>query len=622
MRAIVYEKLRRIQETRDDEDDVGSMSRSRSEQVRADVGDPLQKIPVAIAPDETGEDAIDNYIQFVKNGARRHKEVEWFTPGTSWHRWRQRCRRWREGECFNVFFTVVVVLGAAAMGASVNGDMSNDVAWYVESVFLVLYSFELCVRLMGSPLYPWYYPSLWMDTFVVFISAFDVWFLKLAEVAGIAARAQLGACMSLRLFRFWRFFNVTEGIARYARPVRLLKGAISHSPGLASAIFLIWFWYLFLSSMVLRSTIEGSQGEPVWQENFATTGDSMVTFASTLSTRFNSMDITLQLEDAGGGVSAATFRMITYFAKSVLVNLVLSILVDSLFKEGDFDDQVTAMQRVRKDFHIRKLRTLLKTCKPENSELYLTGREHQDIVKIQKVQGTLMSCIDGRHRWKKGAYRKLFAMNAEDVVQLMKEADKSKEGFVQLNSFMLDLFIKRCAGGSLDDMGLERNLQQCRIQMRQNHHAASELIGVLNKQEERDKEAERGPQTHGLHQNVGLAMGSIVQRRTEAEAVYDCIDDLMSELLGGVKDLNKYINGTDWNYAKADVPDAAIQIASMQFQSSLECLTNYLQLWSDASLAAQERVDESFGPARRDDLVCEVCGHRHPEPDTVSSMPQ
>lgn len=607
----------------------------------------MQKIPVTMARQDLGDDAVDDYIHQVKNKYDRStKKNEWFPRGAYWRWLHQKCRNWCEDACFNRFFTVVILAGSIALGVSVNDYIDDTQTWYIESVFLFFFSIELSIRIMGSILAPWSYPGLWVDAFVVLVSAIDLWFLRLAEIAGIGHRMQVSAIMTLRLMRFWRLVHFTERLTGYARPVRVMRGTLVHTPGLILAMLAMWVGYMYLSALVLRSGAQGRlEGEDVWQEYFGTTGNTMLTMLCVVSSSFKSKEITKEMDEVGEEMfDAVAFRLFTFIAKFFVMNIVLGVFVERLIQEGDFDDELTEMLRVRKDFDIEELREVLKTCKPHFSEFYVQTKK-QDLISVGSVQTMLMNCREGRHTWKKDSYRRLFGMNAEDALQLLREADKKNEGFVVLNNFILDVYIKQCAPRSISDMVMSHDLRQSGVLLAQNHIAVCDLMASLNKREERlprdrhwagrhssdghfgaklseRREAERGHERHGLQPNVETALGSIVQRRTEAETVFSCIDDMVGELVHGVRDLNTYISGTDWSTVE-DVPDVAIQLASIQFQSSLQFLTEYLEMWSEASLAAHEKLEETFNlPCLDDDEdlpICMVCGHRHQGADCLMS---
>jgi len=163
---------------------------------------------------------------------------------------------WAEGEFFQSFIMAVIGLNALVMGFEVEMPQYDNLWFYVDQLLLMIFSFELVVRLKRSGCRGFFtspkdWTWNWLDFIIVMGGVVDEWMLPayrfVLSLAGFELGEQsssLGQVMSmLRMARLMRILRLVRLIKDIAPLYKLVVGIAKAMQGMA--------WVMVLTAMVL-----------------------------------------------------------------------------------------------------------------------------------------------------------------------------------------------------------------------------------------------------------------------------------------------------------------------------------------------------------------------------------
>jgi len=261
-----------------------------------------------------------------------------------WPQWRQSLYHFVEGERFNRFIIIVILLNAAVLGAETSPSLMAQFGTalkFADTMMLGIFIIEIFLRLAAHGRH--FVKSGW--------HWFDVIIVAIALLPDGGPFAVLRAMRVLRALRL---------IARVPS-MRRVVGAIFHSlPGLGStAAFMLLLFYI---SSVMATVLYG-QSHPQW---FGTIGDSAYSLFQIMTLESWSMGIVRPVMEVHpqAYIFFVPFVLITTF---MMLNMVVAILVDSMNSVAQMHElthdkeQEPTLRDIRDE--VRALRAELETLR-------------------------------------------------------------------------------------------------------------------------------------------------------------------------------------------------------------------------------------------------------------------
>jgi len=293
---------------------------------------------------------------------------------------------WAESPAFESFIGLVIVFNVAIFGAE------TDFAWsgwyYIEQVLLVIYAFELSVRMKRTGRKFWSCASediTWnvLDTVIVWSSVAEQWVQPLVLIvlslvkgsdsqdsAGEGGKSSLGSMMTLmRLLRLMRILRLVK-LVKFVTPLYILVvGVLNAVQGV--------FWVLVLTLAVIyaagivacRLIAHGlvypdPDDIPVEvQHAFGTVPESMFTLFRVMcgvASAEESLAVDMVMSSAPCAKFALVFFMIT--SSWTLLSILTSVVSEEMLHSTDFffgEEKITESNAARKE-HRRKIEDLFE----------------------------------------------------------------------------------------------------------------------------------------------------------------------------------------------------------------------------------------------------------------------
>lgn len=197
---------------------------------------------------------------------------------------------WAEGNTFQLF--IMGTIAANSLLMSFESDFPDFFGWfYVEQVLLVIFSFELTVRLRRWQCYFFYHETdlvwNWLDFVIVFGGIIDQWlmpfFAMVQELLGVEAEkggSNMGQIMTtLRMARLLRILRLVRLVKNIPPLFTLIVGIMQAMQGMAwvlvlTAVFL-YAAALLSVRLVGHGLMFGGQAPPDVADIFPNVGQSM-----------------------------------------------------------------------------------------------------------------------------------------------------------------------------------------------------------------------------------------------------------------------------------------------------------------------------------------------------------
>ena len=229
-----------------------------------------------------------------------------------------------ESPRFTGFITTLIIINAITLGLETNSELmaseAGPVLTLIDSAILAVFTIEIILK-------------LWAYRAAFFRSGWNIFDFTIVAISLIPASGPLSVLRAFRILRVLRLFSMVPQMRR-------VINALFHAlPGMASVVSVLLI--VFYVAAVLATKLFGTADNAELQIWFGSIGASMFTLFQIMTLESWSMGIvrpTLELYPWAWAFFVP-FIIVTSFA---VLNLFIGIVVDSMNKTAEQEDQITA----------------------------------------------------------------------------------------------------------------------------------------------------------------------------------------------------------------------------------------------------------------------------------------
>jgi len=382
----------------------------------------------------------------------------------TWDEKREAMREILSSTWFDVAIGVVIMLNAVSISVEqslyIEGKDTNVLRIF-ESMFLVIYVFELGLRLFGHGIACFRDGWVRLDALLVTLGILNSWFIEpfLSEEESEA----MGPVMLLRTARLLRLAKTARLFARIQEFWMLVRGLLT-SATIMTYTFVILFLVLYIFSSLGIEVITkhqlnmGPEPDPEFQEHvekyFRTLPSAMLTLL-----QFACLD---EVATVYRPLVSKDPWLAFYFAAVILVvgiiimNLVSAVVITSTL------DQNTSEQDAMKALQEEKWRNLIADLK--DMFVRLDADKSGNLTRDEIVQ---MPAADHATLCD--------ALGVETAAEVFKSLDVDHKGVISINEFFDHILDRILAKGSVDLKRMERQIETMHWRLKETFSAQHEV---------------------------------------------------------------------------------------------------------------------------------------------------
>jgi len=421
----------------------------------------------------------------------------------------------------------------------------------MENAFAVIFVFELCVRCYGSTLYPWLYPMIWLFTFLSNFLEFHKPKLRIALV--------------LRLFRMVRIAKVIDRLPTVVRPLRLLKQVLHEITAVASGMLVGFALAIYFCTMVMVGLLKDTESE-VKETYFP---DMATGYHTSVITFFGNLhwtaEITAPLEKNGDVAASAFFRTMGFVLQNLFWVFLLAMFMIGFRKAGNATDLTDSYRQTYEKLDVPGVKRWLEKLDRNNDGEFDVDDLWRCYARFPDIERAL-------------------GLSPSEAIRLMQDVDRSGEGRISRDAFLLGLFYKKWRSHDAESLVREQMLRMCSARAREGRRAIVKLRSVVQ-----DSKADGHEQIKDLNNLVEeLFFSSTVGATSMDMRVHD-FQTSLDELDAHLSDLLGIVTERDWS-DPSTISDSDVKLASKVFAEDLkgvaEDIDELVRKW-DAAQAAR-----------------------------------
>mmetsp|Transcript_19132 Transcript_19132/g.47830 ORF Transcript_19132/g.47830 Transcript_19132/m.47830 type:complete len:481 (+) Transcript_19132:751-2193(+) len=280
---------------------------------------------------------------------------------------------WVERQNFSLFIGMCIVANSITIGIEADDQkqnvldgktaISDRVEWYVvENLFLVIFLFELCARLLYKKLYFFTSFQNWVDFVLVVLNIADTWVMQPSNVSG-GLRA-FTVFRVIRILRLVRIIKILQGFHQLFLLVSGLANAMRTLFWVAVMLFIMLYTCAIYMTLIIGHDDESFNPyflKKGWdhEEYFGNIWRSMFTLFQVCTLDGWSENVARHILEVQPTM-VWFFLAFVLFASYGLLNLVVGVIVESTLSVAKFnnnqtlkkkqEDRKTALQHIRAAF--------------------------------------------------------------------------------------------------------------------------------------------------------------------------------------------------------------------------------------------------------------------------------
>jgi hypothetical protein len=334
------------------------------------------------AKEYEGESGWRNLVGFLRRTTRARKRAE--TTGTdsaglklqgdgeapegsaqvAWAVFRMACGYINKTALFANFFGFLIVFNTIFMGFQADNPQWREEPWkdWVDNMFVLLFFFEMVVRLTASGKFSTDNMFLYFDSVIVLLGVFQLWIMPL--VLKVSSNEDMRFIQVFRVLRILRLTRLVK-LIKFLRPLRLMESTLRS--GVANFVSVLGFLiaYLYAASLIFKSTMKSEDVAKVFRDkdtNYSETMvSSMIYLFEAMFCGFDWMDswATPFLHDSNTKATGILLIIFMFCSKLALGNLITSSMVECHLKTSILDASELEQEDLYRSLDVQALELYL-----------------------------------------------------------------------------------------------------------------------------------------------------------------------------------------------------------------------------------------------------------------------